>query len=94
MRNKHYESDDASFTADAYHIKGWEGIAFSVYGWETEPDEDTEWSGYENRTGQVMVCMIGDDRLIAVEEEDLEPLEDGEYCPDCGQIGCQCNVYA
>jgi hypothetical protein len=42
----HYESDDATFNADAYTVRGWgQGIAFYVLGWEIEPDEDTEWSG-------------------------------------------------
>jgi hypothetical protein len=62
-----YESDDATFSADAYTARGWaQGIAWRVFGWEVEPDEDTEWSGYYNRTGKVVACMIGDDRRTAV----------------------------
>ena len=57
----HYEEDGAAFPADAYTVEGYRGIAFYVRGWETEPDEDTEWSGIEERTGRVVVTMIGDD---------------------------------
>src|SRR5215475_14924178 len=64
MRNRrpHYEEDDATFTAEAYTVAGWgRGIAFSVLGWETEPTEDTEWDGIEERTGRVVCVMVGDD---------------------------------
>lgn len=92
-RNAHYETDDVAFPHDAYTVRGYAGIAFYVLGWETEPDEDTEWSGYEPRTGRVIVVMIGDDRKHAVNPEDLTPLAPTAYCRDCGQIGCGCNVY-
>lgn len=89
MRTKaHFEVDDETFPADAYSVRGYEGIAFYVRGWETEPDEDTEWSGCENRTGQVVVTMIGDDRRIVVDESDLIPIAREAYCSECGQIGC------
>lgn len=87
-RSKHYESDDTHFSADAYTVRGYSGIAFYVLGWETEPDEDTEWSGMENRTGNVVVVMIGDDRRHIVEESDVTPLDREAYCGVCGQIGC------
>jgi hypothetical protein len=41
-RSPHYESDDVTFSADAYRVSGYGGIAWYVLGWETEPDEDTE----------------------------------------------------
>jgi hypothetical protein len=88
MRTPHYESDDAHFDADAYTVDGYQGIAFYVRGWETEPDEDTEWSGYENRTGRVVVTMIGDDRRYVVDEDDITPITRQAYCSECGQIGC------
>lgn len=89
MRRPHYESDDATFPAEAYRVTGWgSGIAFYVLGWETEPDEDTEWSGYEQRTGRVVVTMIGDDARHVVNVDDLTPLEREDYCGSCGQIGC------
>jgi hypothetical protein len=84
-----YESDDVAFPADAYKVAGWgDGIAFYVRGWETVPDEDTEWSGYEVRTGSVVVTMVGDDRKFSVDPEDVTPLDRAEYCGECGQVGC------
>ena len=86
---RNYESDDKSFPADAYTVSGWgAGIAFSVLGWETEPDEETEWTGMENRTGRVLAVMIGDDFRHRVDPDDLTPLGRTEYCGECGQIGC------
>jgi len=89
MRNRHYETDDETFNADAYTVKGYQGIAFHVLGWETEPDEDTEWSGYENRTGNVLAVMVGDDKRHKVDPEDLIPIARKDYCGECGQMGCQ-----
>ena len=86
---KHYEQDDASFPHAAYRVKRIAGVAFRVLGWETEPDEDTEWTGVEVRTGKVSVYMIGDDHEFHVDESALTPLDEGNYCLECGQIGCQ-----
>jgi len=88
VRRRGYESDDAHFNAAAYAVADYPGIAFAVYGWETEPDEDTEWSGYEARTGRVVVVMVGDDRRHVVDEADLAPLDRAAYCGECGQVGC------
>ena len=51
MTRRHYEPDEETFGADAYTVEGYAGIAWRVWGWETEPDEDTEWTGIEERTG-------------------------------------------
>lgn len=84
-----YERDDETFPADAYTVDGWAtGIAWAVLGWETEPTEETEWSGHEERTGRVVAVMIGDDRHFTFDEDELHPLEREEYCGECGQIGC------
>jgi hypothetical protein len=91
---KHYEADSKSFTADAYRVTGYNGIAWNVLGWETEPDEDTEWTGVEIRTGNVVCVMIGDDRYFSFEPSEISPLNNDEFCHSCGQIGCQCNVYS
>jgi hypothetical protein len=87
-RKPHYESDDREFPADAYTVRGHGGIAWRVLGWETEPDEDTEWSGYENRTGRVITIMVGDNHRFVFDPDDLTPLEREDYCGECGQIGC------
>jgi len=88
MNRYHYESDAESFKADAYTVRGYRGIAFHVYGWETAPDTDTEWTGIEERTGRVIAVMVGDDAQHAVNLEDIAPLECEAYCGSCGQIGC------
>ena len=83
---KHYE--DAQEFQGAYTVSGYRGIAWSVYGWETKPDEDTEWSECYNRTGQLVMTMIGDDRHFAIDPADVSPLDELAYCAECGQIGC------
>jgi hypothetical protein len=87
-----YEQDGAAFPADNYRVQHYPGVAFYVLGWETEPDEDTEWSGYEVRTGQVLAVMVGDDHRYRVDPEDLTPLSRAEFCASCGQIGCTHNT--
>ncbi len=83
-----YEQDDTTFPADAYTLTRGPKVAYSVLGWETEPDEDTEWSGYENRTGRVVVVMVGDDYRHTVDPDELVALDELAYCASCGQIGC------
>jgi hypothetical protein len=83
-----YENDNSTFHADAYSVKGHKGIAWSVLGWELEPNEDTEWSGYYNRSGNVLAIMVGDDRVFAFEPDELTPINETDYCHVCGQIGC------
>lgn len=79
----------------AFTVSGWgKGIAFRVLGWETEPDEDTDWSGYEARTGNLIVRMIGDDRNFSVDPSDVTPIPRSSYCGECGQVGCHCDGYS
>lgn len=92
MRTHQRHVEDAPEFTGRYTVKGWRGVAFWVDGWVTEPDEDTEWSGYENRTGQLAVVMVGDDRRQIVDPDDLEELSEREYCHSCGQIGCTHNI--
>lgn len=90
MRNRrHYEADDAAFPHDAYSVRGYAGVAFQVLGWEVEPDDDTEWSGYEPRTDNVLAVMVGDDKRWSVDPDDLTPLAEDAFCRECGQVGCQ-----
>lgn len=85
----HYEDDPETFNAEAYRVPRWKiAVAVSVLGWETEADEDTEWTGLYVRTGRVSVVMVGDDAVHNVDPEDLEPIADEDYCGGCGQIGC------
>ena len=96
---KRYESDDEHFSADAYQVRGYKGIAWYVLGWEVETgpcewyDHDAgEWVFDEEpgdvRTGQVVAVMVGDDRRFTFDEEDVIPLKREEYCGECGQMGC------
>jgi len=86
-RNSYEPAEE--YTADGYAVAGWgAGIAFSVLGWETEPDEETEWSGFEARTGNLVVRMIGDDQNFSVDPEDVTRLAREAYCGECGQVGC------
>ena len=84
----HYEEDDKAFPADAYTVDGYRGIAWYVMGWETAPDADTEWTGIEERTGDVVAVMIGDDRTFTFSPEEIHALDREAYCGSCGQIGC------
>lgn len=90
----HYDTDSPYHPDDAVRIKGHSGVAWYVLGWQTEPDEDTEWSGYENRTGQLVCCMVGDDAHWLIDPDDVQTLARGEYCGECGQIGCHRDGYS
>jgi len=91
-RNKWTEAEE--YSADAYLVSGWgAGIAFSVLGWETEPTEETEWSGYEERTGMLVVRMVGDNRNFSVDPDTVEPIAPEGFCRSCGQVGCTHNTY-
>ena len=84
----HYDTDSPDPYPDAVRIAGHPGVAWHVLGWQTEPDEDTEWSGCENRTGRLVCVMVGDDHHRLFDPEDITPLAREEYCASCGQIGC------
>ena len=88
MSRPNYEEDTNAFPSCAYSIKGYRGIAWHVYGWETQPTEDTEWDGIEERTGKVVCVMVGDDRRFTFEPQEIAALDDLAYCASCGQIGC------
>lgn len=72
-----------------YRVDGWPGVAFYLIGYreviteDGDPDYDTDW---------VRAVMVGDDREHLVEVADLIPLDEGDYCHSCGQIGCGHNV--
>ena len=73
-----------------YTVEGYRSIAFYLLGYELIRDEDYEWTGieYEN-VDNVRVVMVGDDYVYTVPTEDITPISDDEYCPECGQIGCE-----
>jgi hypothetical protein len=83
--------ESSSFDFDStYKVEGWRGIAWYAWRYETIRDEDYEWSGieYENKD-RVECCMVGDDTVHIFDISELTKLEEDEYCPECGQIGCK-----
>jgi hypothetical protein len=84
-----YETDNPDPWPDAVAIPALgSAVAWHVLGWQTEPDEDTEWTGYEIRTGRLVCRMVGDDALYLCDPEDVQKLARADYCGECGQIGC------
>lgn len=88
-----YEADPDTFGAEGYTVEGYRGIAWYVLGWETAPDRDTEWTGLEERTGQVVCQMVGDDRRFCFEPGEVHEIAREEFCGVCGQIGCRHDGY-
>lgn len=88
VQRPYYERDDVTWAAETYRVDRYGGVAWRVRGWETAPDEETEWSGFEQRTGKVVAVMVGDDRRFVFDPDQLTPLGELEYCAACGQIGC------
>lgn len=73
-------------------VKTWEpytGLTTDEDGTEFEEEIPGEGEWVDDVAGgRVLVIMVGDDRKYTVDLEDLEPIEDHEYCHECGQIGC------
>jgi len=84
MRHPNYEIDETTFPAEAYMVDGYKGVAWRVYGWELEQDEE----GDEIHTGRIVCVMVGDDRRFVFDPNEVTPLADLDYCASCGQIGC------
>ena len=93
MSYEAFEEGDKLYEVESVVSNDYGGVAIIPYGWQTEPDEDTEWSGTEVRTGFVVCVMVGDDRFFSQDPELLEPLKREDYCGECGQIGCHCDGY-
>lgn len=73
----------------AYTADGWaSGIAWRATRFEMTDDEDTEWTGIQVRTGNIIAHMIGDDKDFSFTPDDLTPISDDDYCSCCGQVGC------
>ena len=49
-----------------------------------DPLQDT----YEIDHSTAVVVMVGDDQEREVAVDNLEPLDEDEFCGGCGQIGC------
>lgn len=74
-------------TADNYR-----GVAFYVQRNATEmiyPDINWICEPEEVELEDWFVCtMVGDDREHIIDVDDLEPLDEDDFCPGCGQTGC------
>jgi len=59
-----------------------------VYGWELGLDPDGTDPDDLIRSGRVVCVMVGDDRRFTFDPTEVTPLDDLDYCAECGQIGC------
>lgn len=77
-------------TEGAYKVEGWSpGIAWRCLGPVMIRDADYEWTGIEEPDPQlVRMVMVGDDTVHIVDADDLVRLDETEFCPECGQVGC------
>lgn len=91
-------SEEFDFEAK-YRHSDYPGVAWYAHKyskdfyWEPIYDDEGElihedYVDCEDRT-RVVCCMVGDDRDFTFDVEELIKLEEGDYCPECGQIGCK-----
>ena len=66
-------------TTKRYRVRGFSGVAFGI-------------QSYDEEENSAIVVMVGDDRPWTILASDMTPLNDTEFCRDCGQIGCKSNV--
>jgi hypothetical protein len=74
-----------------YQVASHEGIAFYLTGYKVERIYDSNWDDIEEVEDRQFVnaIMVGDDHIHVVDIDDLTVINDDEYCPECGQIGCK-----
>jgi hypothetical protein len=84
-------SEPESLDFDAHYcVRGYKGIAWYLIGFKSEPDQDTEWTGYEvEDRSRVVAVMVGDDRKFTFDVEDVQKIDEDDFCHVCGQIGCR-----
>lgn len=81
---------DRFFPGDTVRVEGYEGIAFRVDGLPVRHLPDYEWSGIFYQNPEQRTChMVGDDAEYVFDIDELIPLDDDDYCSECGQIGCK-----
>lgn len=83
------EITQAAFDGEHFTVDGYGGVAWYLHEIESEPDEDTEWTGLEVPTGRVVLVMVGDDRSHSVDPDDVSVIGEDDYCHECGQVGCR-----
>ena len=79
---KYPSYEETNEFSGAYRAHSTPGFAWEVLGYQIEIDENGEYF----RTGKVLTRMIGDDRVFIFDPDDLSPISDDSYCPECGQI--------
>jgi hypothetical protein len=104
-RGRYLYEDAPEHDGKRYMVKGWRGVAWFVRGAEIEraevwiddaTEEDPEngyWDTEEQRSGMLVMTMVGDDSQHLVDAEDITELTREEYCGECGQIGCTHDGY-
>lgn len=70
-----------------YSVQGYPGVTFYVEGYVETKDPET--GEVEENDTMVRAIMVGDDRVHLIDVDDLTLLDDGDYCPECVQIGCE-----
>lgn len=73
---------------DYVRVKEYRGLALRVLGPETYQHWDFDEGFEERETGKMFVCMVGDDRKIAIDPDKAFRISKEEFCGSCGQIGC------
>lgn len=79
-----------------YAVAQYPGVAFWYDAPQTRPQvveavyvgDYLDYEVEDVPTGLVLMVMVGDDRRHAVDPADVTPLNDDDYCPECGQVGC------
>lgn len=75
------------------YAKTWTEETWEFVGGEGDDPDDEQFyvchdaEEVEDRS-RVRAVMVGDDHVWTFDVDDLEPLKQSEYCPECGQIGC------
>lgn len=67
-----------------FAVAGYNGIAFFVRGYAQTMDEFDKVDDPQF----VVAVMVGDDREHIVDIDDLTPIDEENFCAECGQIGC------
>jgi len=70
----------ARFTVDSAP-----GVAFRLVGFPTVDDGS---GGEDIDDSMALVVAVGDNYLRTVDVADLTALDDGDWCGQCGQLGC------
>lgn len=75
-----------------FQVRGSLGVAVQVLGpvmrWESYGWADSDEGDWVPVADWVRVRMVGDDRVSEVEVSELVPVGAGEFCAECGQVGC------